>query len=286
MTVKTVRLVNQQWQGGMDENYSFGARLLSHIVPPTYSDQTETIFTPVSTAAHSNSQIKGAETVLKQQEATLEILNAKEPANVLTLGGDCSISAAPFEYLHSKYPENLGLIWLDSHPDLGTATSASHVRELALANLMGEGIPQYQATIKHPFQPENVLLAGIDQTVITPVEQERIEQLDLQSVSPAQLLEKSDAITNWIKQHGFTKVVVHTDFDILSPSDFHANFAAAPADRRIPGVAVGSLQLNQMLRLFNDIAATTEIVGLTLAEHMPWDALRLRQGLAALPIFE
>src|SRR5699024_1797260 len=129
MTVKTIRLVSEQWQGGMNENYSFGARLLSHIVPPSYSDETETIFTPVSSEVKSDGQVDAGATLLEQMQATYDILVAKDPLNVLTLGGDCSVSEAPFDYLHGKYPAKLGLIWLDAHPDVATTKTSHHLHE-------------------------------------------------------------------------------------------------------------------------------------------------------------
>ncbi|WP_405076476.1 arginase family protein [Ligilactobacillus acidipiscis] len=286
MTVKTIRLVNEQWQGGMNENYSFGARLLSHIVPPSYSDETETVFAPVSAETKGGNGIDAGETLKEQISAAYNILTAKDPRNVLTLGGDCSVSEAPFDYLHGKYPAKLGLIWLDAHPDVATPETSHHLHEMALADLIGQGGPGSAEMIKAPFDPSDVLLAGLRYDQLRPMDA-KVANLGLSYVTPDRLHEKSLPVTNWIKQRGFTKVVIHWDLDVLDPADFHAILPAQPGlDRRDFGAAIGTLKLDEVLRLLGDISKTADIAGLTLAEHMPWDALRLRQGLADLPIFK
>lgn len=37
---KTLRMVFPQWQGGVNSDYVFGSELLSHIAPPSTSDET------------------------------------------------------------------------------------------------------------------------------------------------------------------------------------------------------------------------------------------------------
>ncbi len=286
MTVKTIRLVSEQWQGGMNENYSFGARLLSHIVPPSYSDETETIFTPVSSEVKSDGQVDAGATLLEQMQATYDILVAKDPLNVLTLGGDCSVSEAPFDYLHGKYPAKLGLIWLDAHPDVATTKTSHHLHEMALSNLLGKGAQNFNQAIKNPFKKEDVLLAGLRHDQLRPMDA-AVSELNLQYVTPEALVTESTAVTNWIKQQGYTKVLIHADLDVLDPADFHSILPAEPGlDKRDFDAAIGTMKLDQVLRLLTDISQTADIVGLTMAEHMPWDALRLRHGLADLSIFK
>ncbi|MEU6786518.1 arginase family protein [Nonomuraea angiospora] len=40
-----------------------------------------------------------------------------------TLGGDCSVSVAPFSELARRYGDDLAVIWIDSHPDIGIPRS-------------------------------------------------------------------------------------------------------------------------------------------------------------------
>ncbi|SQC36362.1 arginase [Helicobacter fennelliae] len=56
----------------------------------------------------------------KQTKSALQILRDKNPDRILTLGGECATSIAPFSYLADKYKGDcVALIWLDAHPDLG-----------------------------------------------------------------------------------------------------------------------------------------------------------------------
>ena len=39
---------------------------------------------------------------------------------ISTLGGECSATMAPFSYLINKYGDDMAILWIDSHPDMGT----------------------------------------------------------------------------------------------------------------------------------------------------------------------
>ena len=72
-----------------------------------------------------------------------------------------------------------------------------------------------------------------------------------------------------------TKVMIHFDMDVMNPADIIAAVADGPA---------GGLKLNEVVRLINDIAATNELVALTIAEPMPRLAIRLKTMLSRLPL--
>lgn len=40
----------------------------------------------------------------------------------------------------------------------------------------------------------------------------------------------------------------------------------------------------QVIQLLDDISEIADVVGLGIAEHMPWDALALKNMLARLPL--
>ena len=46
-------------------------------------------------------------------------LTAENPDRVVTVGGNCMVSLALFDYLHGKY-ENVGIVWIYAHPDVST----------------------------------------------------------------------------------------------------------------------------------------------------------------------
>ena len=70
-------------------------------------------------------------------------------------------------------------------------------------------------------------------------------------------------------------ILIHFDMDVMNPADIIAAVADGPA---------GGLKLNEVVRLINDIAATNELVALTIAEPMPRLAIRLKTMLSRLPL--
>ena len=50
--------------------------------------------------------------------------------------------------------------------------------------------------------------------------------------------------------------------------------------------AIGKMKLCEVARVLNDVSQKAEIVGLSIAEHMAWDAINLRKTLSKIPIFK
>lgn len=46
------------------------------------------------------------------------------------------------------------------------------------------------------------------------------------------------------------------------------------------------MKLSQVCKVLKDVSQKTEIVGLTMAEHMAWDAINLRKTLSEISIFK
>lgn len=70
-------------------------------------------------------------------------------------------------------------------------------------------------------------------------------------------------------------MTIHFDLDVMAPTDILAAVADGPA---------GGLTLNEVVRLINDIASSKEVVALTVSEHMPRLAIRLKTMLSQLPL--
>lgn len=80
-------------------------------------------------------------------------------------------------------------------------------------------------------------------------------------------------------------LVVHFDLDVLSPEDFRSIYPAEPYLKSFDA-AVGEMTLEEITNLLLEVSKKAEIVGLTIAEHLPWDAFRLRNSLAILSLFK
>lgn len=284
----TLRLVLPQWQGGVNPDYVFGAELLSCIVPPSKMDETMrvAVHTDFDRPLESENGVAGEGILLAQLEETSSILENKQPDRVIVLGGDCSISQAPFDYLSGRYGEKLGILWLDAHPDISTPHDTTHAHEMVLGNIIGHGAPRFAARMKHPVDSKRVMYAGLIEEELRPMDQ-AVHTLGIRAATPAALATQSGPIVDWIRGHGIGKLAVHFDLDVLSPDDFRSILPAKPyQSREAFGAAIGTLTLDQVVRILQDAGAHAELVGLCIAEHMPWDAMNLRRALGKLSIFQ
>lgn len=116
--MKTIRLLYPDFvSGGLDEYY-FGANLLSHIIPQ--NDNQPLIRVPITPPNSDKKAISGGIYARNEVESgiknAINLLERENPDKIITIGGNCIVSLAPFDYLNGKY-EDVGVIWLDAHPD-------------------------------------------------------------------------------------------------------------------------------------------------------------------------
>jgi len=89
-----------------------------------------------------------------------------------------------------------------------------------------------------------------------------------------------------LQTKGFTHLAIHFDVDVLNPAKFGPvlfNEPDAPADA-LAGVPRGRMAPDQVVRLFQDVAAVCDVVGLAIAEYMPWEAITTCNMLRKLPL--
>lgn len=284
----TLRMVLPQWQGGVNPDYVFGAEVLAFIAPPSKSAETVRVVVneDFATPLKKENGVDGESVLLAQLEETARILELKTPDKVIVFGGDCSISQAPFDYLSGKYGKKLGVLWLDAHPDISSPAETSHNHEMVLANIMGHGAPRFAEQMKHPVDAKRVMYGGLIEEELRDMDS-AVRSFGIRIATPEDLAENSRSIINWIKENGITSLAVHWDLDVVSPEDFRAILPAKPYLRKEDfGAAVGVLTLAQVVRILGDANAYAEIVGLCIAEHMPWDAMNLRKALGNISIFQ
>lgn len=290
----TLRLIMPEWQGGdydlsvsSGELYPLGARLLAFLAPES---SAETVKVPVEdyTPDLERGKKNGVlhqDAVLRQLRAAMNILEEKKPDKVIVFGGECLVSQAPFDYLNGLYKDNLGVIWIDSHPDVSTPPDYDREHAMVLGNLLGGGDPLLAKEVKHPLDPKKVLLVGQDK-FNSPIEQEQVSSFSLPVIKPREVAENSAPVLKWLKENRIENVAVHLDLDVLDPASFNSQLTNDPfAEEKFPTVT-GKLDLRQITRLLVDISANANVVGLTLAEYMPWDALYLQKMMEQLPIMK
>ena len=286
--IKTLRLLMPQWQGGYDETefpgqiYPLGARLLAWLAPESDAPLVEV---PVEAWTGAVPTKEGGvfyrQEILRQMRAARNIIDAHSPDRVITFGGDCLISQAPFAYLNERYDGRLGLIWIDAHPDVTTPKNFDHAHAMVLGNLLGEGEPLMANEVKKYYHPEQVVLAGVDG--VFPHEREAIDRFGLKVVPSKEITGSGGGLTGWIRDSGFERVAIHLDLDVLDPAIFRSLLFSNPNVEEPIESEWGKAKIQDIAGLLKAIAAQVEVVGMSFAEHMPWDALNLKKMLTDLP---
>ncbi|MGP5429891.1 arginase family protein [Enterococcus malodoratus] len=281
--IKTIRLKIPQWQGGNNPTYSLGSDLLSFLVPKNLEQKEITVPIPeYEEPLVKENGVTAQSIVAENVSETMAIIQEEAPDKIITLGGDCLVSQAPFDYLHGKYGEELGIIWIDAHPDISTPDVFFNEHAMVLGNLLNDGDPVLAEKVQHLFAAKDVLYVGLQKP--TADEEVILERLgldyqvqDQERITPAEIKE-------WLKKQQFTKVVVHFDLDVLDPKEFRMLYFAEPGVTDYSAEA-GKMSLLEVKETMEAIAEQSEIVGLTVAELLPWDVRNLKNLLKDFDIF-
>jgi arginase len=282
----TLRLNMPQWQGGNEPAYGFGARLLSFLAPES-KGPTETIdiATPTDIPLPVEQGVVARSALLEQARAARKAINRHQPARIVTLGGDCLVGLAPVAYLRERYGEQLGMLWIDAHPDVMIPDEFSHAHAHVLGMLLHRkgADPGFVAEIREPLDARHVIYAGMDECAAH--EEKFISEMGLSRISSAALQGNSDPIVNWIQQNGIRHLAVHFDLDVLDPRKFGPLLFNRPESAEaFKGVPKGKMTTDQIVRLLADVERTCDIVGLTITEHLPWETMQTARMLARLPL--
>ena len=314
----TLRLLYPQWQGGdiahwfsdlsereAAQGYYLGAQILNLLAPksacptlevPISLDYTRDTFKNGASKneANGNEADKNGggkheahtskarpldfDIIKAQTKAALNLLSIYEPSRILTLGGECSVSVAPFSYLAAQYRGECALLWLDAHPDLGLPQdSYKGYHAMALSALLGEiellGIEGIE--LPATLTPDKILLAGLHSEE-ADFYADRQRQLGIQSLSASEC--EAEAVCAWLKRVGARNLLIHLDLDVL--------------DSRELRVAVGDTGRVSVEKLLGVIEAvcglessgSVEIVGFSVCEHLPRELIKLRNILSKLPL--
>lgn len=288
--MNTLRLLYPQWQGGdiaalvpelnkedSSLGYYLGAELLEFLAPKDSKTKVAkvpiSLEYPKSAVRESKNGILNYDEIVAQSKAVLEILNKYKPDKILTLGGECSVSVVPFSYLAHKYRGDVAIVWIDAHKDLNLqGDSYEGYHAMALAACFGlidkDGIAKI---LPAHFSPKDSILVGVRDF---EGKKERCEEIGVKYLSPDEARD-STKLLEWLKSRGKSKVVVHFDLDVLDPSELVMAV----------GVVENGLKIAEVLNLINDIDKNYDLVGLSIAEHLPRVAIKLRNMMRELPLF-
>lgn len=286
-----LRLIFPQWQGAagagrvgsLPAGRLHQAQLSYHLGPPLLEllsplHDGPTAYVPVSTdtsdaAVETVDGIYARTAVLAQLRQAVAVVQEADPDSVVTFGGECSVSVAPFSQLAARYGDDLAVLWVDAHPDTGTPGDGyTGFRSMSLATLAGEGDDEFLAALPAVVPPSNILQIGLrdwqDPGISTK------QRLGIRSVGITDTPEDTRRILEWLALTGATKLAIHVDLEVLDRRDFTDTAGTATRGVRVP----------DLLRIIDAAGDAGEIVGLSLAQHAPLELLRLSGLLRDLPV--
>ena len=174
----TLRLLWPQWQGAGTSSvlelapefpfdvarrgYAVGSAVLAAVLPANDGPTASARVAMDDEGLELRDGIEAKEVIVRQLAEALAVVRKHDPARIVTLGGECSVSVAPFAELARRYGDELAIIWIDSNPDVGTP--ASHYpgfHAMAVAALTGHADPDVLQLLPATVSPERVALVGL-----------------------------------------------------------------------------------------------------------------------------
>lgn len=280
-----LRLVWPQWQGAGTSSvkeaapefplgiarrgYVVGAAVLPPHIGPT-------VTAPATLSDKCLEQRDGVEAktvVVEQLAGALDVLRDQEPARITTLGGECAVSVAPFSYLADRYGDDLAVVWIDSHPDIGTPHSEyPGYHAMAVATLTGHGDPDVQQLLPATIPPERVALVGLHSWTDDDIG--NVAEWGIRSFGPNDLRESTRPVLDWIAATGCSRVAIHFDVDTIDSNEIVLGLGQEP----------DGLTSTETRRIVADIDQRLDVVGLTVAEFIPRQVMHLQQILNGFPL--
>lgn len=209
--MKTIRLIYPQWQGGLIErllpgfepadasmSYHLGAGLLDFLAPATGQER---LTVPVSTEMTDRAVVDGVadrDIIAGQTRAALAMLDAASPDRIVTLGGECSVSVAPFTYLARRYDGDLAVVWIDAHPDItlpGDVYAGYHA--MAVTACMGLGERQIVSSLPARIDPSKILFVGLRDWEREEI-RERQKAYGIRHLTPDDVRHGSEGVISWL----------------------------------------------------------------------------------------
>jgi len=253
--------------------YAVGSAVLEAVLPP---HDGPTVTAPVAMSDEGLEERDGVEAkavILEQLARALELIRRHDPARILTLGGECSVSVAPFSELARRYGDDLAIVWIDAHPDVGTPHSEyPGYHAMAVATLTGHGDPDVQELLPATFSPDRVALVGLHSWAEDDFP--NIAEWGIQSFGPDELRQSAKPLLDWIVVTGCSRVVIHFDVDAVDSNEIVLGL----------GIEPNGLTSAEVRCIVADVDGAVDVVGFTLAEFIPRQVMHLRQILNGFPL--
>lgn len=281
--MKTIRLLYPDYVSGGLETYYFGANLLSHILPVNEKQPLlkVEIAPPRGQEYRITDGIYAKEAVIEGIKKAAQVIEGARPDKIITIGGNCIVSQAPFDYLHGKY-HSLGIIWIDSHPDVSMPRDGyANAHAMVLASLMGQGDASLSGLMKNKkFLSHEILYLGLQG--LHDYQEQFLNSMQVKYKVQTEDFLGDDEIKSFMSR--FEHIAIHLDIDVLDANLFHSTYFA---NKELVGDGSGSgkMSMDKLSQILQVISNNTDIVGLTIAEYLPFDEHKLHNMFANIKMF-
>jgi arginase len=177
-------------------------------------------------------------------------------------------------HLISKYGDDLAILWIDSHPEMGTGeTSYPGFHAMVVSAVTGHGDPEVIDVLPATTTTDRVALVGMHDWT-DPMLPAIADEWRLTVFAPEVLRSTSAPLLEWLDRTGATKVAVHFNVDTIDANEIRLGL----------GADLGGLTSAQACRVVAEIDDATEVVALTIAEFVPRQVMHVQQILAGFPL--
>lgn len=281
--MKTIRLLYPDYVSGGLETYYFGANLLQYILPENKNQP----LIKVAIAPPDGEKKVVSNGIFAEDEVLAGIRDAKakidseRPDKIITIGGNCLVSLAPFDYLHGLY-ENTGIIWIDAHPDVSAIEDGyPNAHAMVLGSLLGYGASQLSEQMRNKkFKADEIMYVGLQP--LHSYQEKFLNRVGVDYKVQDKAVVSDVEIRTFMSR--FEHIMVHFDIDALDEHFFHSTYFSNP-ELVGDGSGGGKMTIENMAQLLKDIAEESDIVGFTVAEYLPFDEHKLHKMFAGISIF-
>lgn len=281
--MKTIRLLYPDYVSGGLETYYFGAHLLSHILPS--NDRQPLVKVNIAPPDQEEKAITDGiyakEEVLSGIEDAMKKIDAENPDKIITIGGNCMVSLAPFDYLHEKYP-NAGIVWIDAHPDVSSVQDGyPNAHAMVLRTLLGYGEKAISDRMRNRnFLPSEIMYIGLQP--LHDYQENFLKEIGVDYKVQAESFVTDNEILAFIRQ--FDHVLIHFDIDVLDERFFHSTYFAN-SELVGDGSGGGKMTIEKLGDVLQLIMGHTDVVGFTIAEYFPFDEYKLHKMFSGISLF-
>ena len=281
--MKTIRLLYPDHASGGLETYYFGANLLQYILPLNNNQPLVkvNIEPPNNKEKIITNGISAEDEVLNGIKDAQNKIQAEKPDKIITIGGNCLVSLAPFDYLHGIYKKT-GIVWIDSHPDVSTVKDGyPQAHAMVLGSLLGYGASQLSAQMKNEkFKPNELLYIGLQP--LHNYQEKFLKDIGVNFKIQDKEFVSNEEIKTFIKS--FDNILIHLDIDVLDEHFFHSTYFANP-ELVGDGSSGGKMRIEKLSEILQIITENSNVVGFTIAEYLQFDEHKLHKMFSKIKIF-